>query len=212
MSLVSMPLFPVNLVKLKMRNHDKIKKYLMDNVYPQYIKDGANDTATNAYTDYVPGATKIPWMMLNKFYQDDVEEFLKHTGVNFDEGWTYKITCWYGMMHHTTSQFVHDHTGGPKTIQWSAVHYVVLDAKDTQSGTVFLNPNARMMKSVIPTKNRNHLPELYFPREQQLPVEEGDAVFFPSWLDHHTPAHTSGNLRVVVAMNIMLTFDNMEGY
>jgi uncharacterized protein (TIGR02466 family) len=210
MSLIPIPLFPVNLVKLKMRNHSKIKKYLMDTVYPQYVRDGVNDKLTNAYTDYVPGAAKVPWMMLTKFYDEDVKEFLKHTGIDFDQGWSYKITCWYGMMHNSTSQFVHDHTGGPKTIQWSAVHYVVLD--DKNSGTVFLNPNARMMKSVIPTKNRNHLPAMYYPIEEQVLVEEGDMVFFPAWLDHHTPAHTTDNLRAVVAMNIMLTFDNVEGY
>jgi len=210
MLLTPIPLFPVNLFKLKMRNHNKIKKYLMDNVYPQYIKDGINDKLTNAYTDYVPGAAKVPWMILTKFYEDDVKEFLKHTGIDFDQGWTYKITCWYGMMHNSTSQFVHDHTGGPKTIQWSAVHYIELDNEN--SGTVFLNPNARMMKNVIPTKNRNHLPTMYYPIEEQILVEEGDVVFFPAWLDHHTPLHTTGNLRIVVAMNIMLTFDNVEGY
>lgn len=210
MSLITIPLFPVNLVKLKMRNHDKIKKYLMDTIYPQYIRDGVNDILTNAYTDYVPGAAKAPWMMLSKFYEDDIQEFLEYTGINFDLGWTFKVTCWYGMMTNSTSQFPHDHTGGPKTIQWSAVHYVTLDNEN--SGTVFLNPNARMMKSVIPTKNRNELPEMYYPGEKQILVEEGDLLFFPSWIDHHTPAHTTGNLRVVVAMNVMLTFDNVEGY
>ena len=220
MSLTPVPLFPVNLVKLKMRNHKAIKQYLMDKVYPHYLKDGANGTGiTDIYTDYFlgaghpekfPGAVKAPWMMLSKFYEDDIREFLEYTGINFDKGWTFKVTCWYVMMHNSTSQFVHDHTGGPKTIQWSAVHYVVLDNEN--SGTVFLNPNAKMMKNVIPIKNKNELPEMYYPGKKQIPVEEGDLLFFPSWVDHHTPANTTGNLRVVVAMNIMLTFDNREGY
>ena len=210
MPITPVPLFPVSLFKLKIRNHDNIKKYLIDNVYPQYIKDGANDTVTNAYTDYVPGAKTIPWMMLSKFYEDDIREFLEYTGINLDKGWTFKVTCWYSMMTNSTSQFPHDHTGGPKTIQWSGVHYVTLDNEN--SGTVFLNPNSRMIKSVIPTKNRNELPEIYYPDKKQMLVEEGDVLFFPSWLDHHTPAHTTGNLRVVVAMNVMLTYDNKEGY
>jgi hypothetical protein len=210
MSITPVPLFPVNLVKMKVRNHDKIKKYLMDNVYPQYVRNGVNDTVTNAYTDYVPGAHKIPWMIVSKFYEDDIREFLEFTGIDFSKGWTFKVTCWYGMMTNSTSQFPHDHTGGPRTIQWSAVHYVTLDNEN--SGTVFLNPNARMIKSVIPTKNKNELPEMYWPDKKQMLVEEGDLLLFPSWLDHHTPAHTTGNLRVVVAMNVMLTYDNKEGY
>jgi uncharacterized protein (TIGR02466 family) len=208
--IIPVPLFSVPLHKLKVTNHNKIKKYLMDNIYPQFLKDGANDKITNAYTDYVPGAVKAPWQVLSKFYDTDIEEFLKHTGVDFAKGWTYKVTCWYGMMTNSTSQFVHDHTGGPTTIQWSAVHYVELT--DPNAGTIFVNPNARMIKSVVPTKNKNELPEIYWPVEQQALVEEGDLLIFPSWLDHHTPKHTTGNLRVVVAMNIMLHFDNVEGY
>jgi uncharacterized protein (TIGR02466 family) len=208
--IVSTPLFAVPLYKLKVTNHDKIKKYLIDNIYPQFLKNGVNDRVTNAYTDYVPGATNAPWKILSKFYDADIREFLTHTGIDFSRGWTYKVTCWYAMMTNSTSQHPHDHTGGPKTIQWSAVHYVNLD--NTDSGTVFLDPNARMIKSVFPTKDRNALPEMYYPEKKQMLVEEGDLLLFPSWLEHHTPAHTSGNLRVVVAMNIMLTYDNREGY
>ena len=209
-NITSTPLFSVPLHKLKVTNHDKIKKYLMDNIYPQFLKHGENDRVTNAYTDYVPGAANAPWMMLSRFYDNDIREFLEYTGVDFSKGWTYNVTCWYGMMTNSTSQFPHDHTGGPRTIQWSAVHYITLDNEN--SGTVFLNPNARMMKSVIPTKNKNELPEMYWPDKKQMMVEEGDLLFFPAWLDHHTPAHTTGNLRVVVAMNVMLTYDNKEGY
>lgn len=210
MSITPLPLFPVNLAKIKMRNHDKIKKYLMDNIYPHYLRDGVNDKKSNAYTDYLPGAIKAPWKMLSQFYEDDIHEFLEYTGIDFSLGWTYKVTCWYGMMNNTTAKFVHDHTGGPTTIQWSGVHYVVME--DSAPGTVFLNPNSRMMKAAIPTKNRNYLPEMYYPVEQSIVVEEGDMVFFPAWLDHHTPEHTSGGLRIVVPVNIMLHFDNVEGY
>ena len=210
MPITPMPLFAVPLAKIKFRNHDKIKKYLMDQVYPQFLKNGCNDIISNAYTDYVPGAVKAPWQILSQFYEEDIKEFLEYTGIDFSLGWTYKVTCWYGIMTNSTSQFIHDHTGGPTTIQWSGVHYVVLE--DNAAGTVFVNPNARMMKSVIPTKNRNFLPGMYYPTEQESIVEEGDLVMFPSWLDHHTPKHDTGKLRIVVAMNIMLHFDNVEGY
>lgn len=202
-------IFSVPMAKMKARNQDKIKKYLMENVYPYFEKNGPNDKITNAYTDYVPGAVKAPWKMLSKFYEDDISEFLEYTGIDFSLGWTWKSTHWYGMMHTSNSQFVHDHTGGPTTIQWSAVHYVVL--KEKTPGTVFVNPNSRMMKSVIPTKNRNYLPAMYYPTEKEILVEEGDIVFFPSWLDHHTPDHTNGDLRVVAPMNIMMKFDHIEG-
>lgn len=208
--IVNIPLFPCNLFKMKMRNHDKIKKYIVDNIIPNFEKYGENDKNSHAYTDYIPGAVTAPWSVLSKFYEEDIQNFLKETGIDFNKGWTFKVTCWYGIMKNSNSQFVHDHIGGPTNIQWSAVHYVVLD--EQSSGTVFLNPNAKLMKAVMPTKDYNEIPDIYFPVEQTVRVEEGDMVFFPSWLDHHTPSHTSGNLRAVVAMNIMIRFDNKDGY
>lgn len=202
---IEIPLFPVPLFKLKVTNHTKIKKYLMDNIYPHFLKNGVNDTAANVYTDYIPGAVKAPWAMLSKFYDKDITEFLKTTGIDFNKGWSYDLTCWYGMMTDTNNTLVHDHTGGPSNIQWSGVHYIELDTSNT-NGTIFLNPNARMMKGVVPTKDTTKLPDLYRPYDKQCTVEDGDLVLFPSWLDHRTPDY-SGALRVVVAMNIMLKLD-----
>jgi len=208
--IINIPLFPVNLFKIRMRNHKKIKNYIVNTVVPNFEKHGPNDKNSKAYTDYVPGAIDAPWKILSTFYDEDIQDFLKKTGVNFDKGWTYKVTCWYGLMTNSTTQFVHDHIGGPTTIQWSGVHYVVLDEKS--SGTIFLNPNSKLMKAVMPTKNYNEIPEIYFPVEQGVIVEEGDMVFFPSWLEHHTPSHTTDSLRAVVALNIMLRYDNKDGY
>jgi len=209
-SVTNMPLFPVPVFKFKASNHDKIKKYMLDNVYPQFLKNGVNDKLAQAYTDYVPGATKVPWQILEKFYYEDIKQFLEHTGIDFGQGWQFKIRCWYALMTNTTAQFVHDHTGGPTTIQWSMVHYVKVDNPET-AGTVFVNPNSRMIKGVTPTKNRNLLPEIYMPPPVSAVVEEGDIVAFPSWLDHHTPAHTDGSLRIVVPINVMLSVDDGQG-
>jgi Putative 2OG-Fe(II) oxygenase len=201
MDIDSIPIFTTNVFKFKASNHDKIKKYLMDNVYQNFLNEPANDVLANIYTDYCPGAVKVPWAMLSKFYEVDVKKFLESTGVDFNDGWTFKFTCWYGFTTNTTSEFVHDHTGGPKTIQWSAVHYVVLD---DAYGTIFCDPCARQKKSVIPTKNKNYVPSIYYPNKQMPTVEESDVIVFPSWVEHHTPRHETGTLRVVVAMNIML--------
>lgn len=210
MTVIDMPLFAVPVFKFKATNHETIKKYMIDHVYPHFVKNGVNDKAAQAYTDYVPGAVKVPWNMLEKFYYDDVQNFLEHTGIDFSLGWKFKIRCWYALMTNTSSQFVHDHTGGPKTIQWSMVHYVKVDNPDS-AGTVFMNPNIRMIKSVTPTKNRNLLPEMYLPPPVSPVVSEGDVVVFPSWLDHHTPAHTDGSLRIVVPLNVMLSIDDGNG-
>jgi len=44
----------------------------------------------------------------------------------------------------------------------------------------------------------------------QIPVQEGDILFFPSWLDHTAPQHTSGNLRITNAVNVMMRLKNHD--
>jgi hypothetical protein len=202
MDIDNIPIFTTNIFKFKVSNHDKIKKYLMDNVYPRFLKDPVTDPLSNMYTDYCPGAAKVPWAMLSKFYEDDIKTFLESTGLDFSQSWSFNFACWYGFTTHSIAEFVHDHTGGPATIQWSGVHYVVLD--EGAHGTIFCDPCARLKKSVSPTKNKHYLPAMYYPSKQTPSVSEGDMVIFPSWVDHHTPRHETGKLRVVVAMNIML--------
>jgi hypothetical protein len=201
-------LFPVKIFKTKCLNQDKIKKYLMDNVYPDFVKKGPNDLTQNTYTDYIDGATFVHWPRLYALYESSIKELLQQIGFQTAD-WQVTATGWYNFTTNSTRMFVHDHTGGPSTIQFAVVHYVNLE--NNSQGTVFQNPWAKNMKMTTPTKDLKLIPD-YFLKFNDCPVvEEGDMVLFPSWLDHSVPLHTNGSLRVTTALNIVLRVDNSDG-
>jgi hypothetical protein len=208
----TVPLFPVNIYKIKVTEHEKIKKYLIDNVHPHFEKYGPNDAIQNTLTDYgfTGGAAYVHWPFLLECYRPDIMKILGKIGFNFNSHpWQVKIKGWYNMCTSNTAAFVHDHAGGPTTIQFSAIHYVKLGQDN--NATVFNNPNGKYIKSTTPTKNFDYLPE-YFCEFQRMPeVEEGDLILFPSWMDHYAPHYTAGNLRITTALNIMMRVDNGDG-
>jgi hypothetical protein len=206
----SIDIFPIKIVKSQVENHSKIKDFLLKNVEDDYKNKGVNDLNSNTYTDYIPGATKVFWPFLYKLYRPTIISMLEH--LDIIKGGRYfdlKMRGWYNFTNHTTSKFLHDHTGGPTTINFSCVHYVNVESK--MPGTVFQNPNVKMIKSTTPTKNFSVMSD-YFNNYWYTPeVSEGDIIMFPSWLDHFIPPHTDGSLRVTTALNIMLRLDQDEG-
>jgi hypothetical protein len=208
----TIPLFPVQVYKIKLANHDKIKKHLMDNVYPYFEKHGPNDPIQNTLTDYghMKEAAYCHWPSLLDWYKPDVHAILNEMGFNFKRfPWQVRMKGWYNFCNTNTSAFVHDHAGGPSTIQFSAVHYVHMG--DQSNATVFNNPNSKLIKATTPTKNFDYLPH-YFSDFMRMPVvEEGDLVLFPSWLDHYAPYKSDGGLRVTTALNIMMRVDDGDG-
>lgn len=202
-------LFQTDVYKTQATHHSMIKKYMMDTVYPHFLKNGPNDVMQNQYTDYMPGAVSWNWQYIASLYKKDIAKMLEAIGFNLQLPWQILIRPWYNFTTYNTKEFVHDHTGGPSTINFAAVHYVHFD--DTCEGTVFLNPNGKEIKASLPTKNRDYLPRYFLEYKRSIPTSEGDLVMFPSWLDHHVPPHTSNSLRVVIAMNIMLRIDDMDG-
>lgn len=203
------PLYSIDIFKTKVENHDKIKDFIMTKIYPDYVKKGPNDIVQNTYSDYIDGATYCHWDFLIPHYMPAIKRMLSSIGVNFNHPWTIKVKPWYVLTTETSTEFVHDHMGGSSTIQFGAVHYVVLD--EDAKGTVFVNPLEKLMKAVTPTKDQTFLPPYFIAHKTCPVVEEGDFVMFPAWLDHHTPKHQNGKLRAVIAMNIMLSIPDRDG-
>lgn len=202
-------LFPVKVFRTTCEHHNHIKKYMMDNVYEKFLEHGPNDEFQQTYTDYVEGATFIHWPYLYKLYEPTIYKLLQEIGFRSVHSCKVSMTGWYNFTTHTTRQFIHDHMGGPSTIQFSAVHYVCLSK--TSAGTIYHNPYTKFMKATTPTKNIDLIPK-YFTNFNLCPtVNEGDIVIFPSWLDHCIPPHLDGSLRVTNALNICLRLDNSDG-
>lgn len=195
------PLFEVPLYKLKASNHHKIKKWMMDNVYPEYTKTGVNDIDRNLYSSYFPGAPKLNQKEFTDLYAQDIESFLDKAGYSKLLPWERKFNFWYNLSFKGSYQEVHDHLGGPTPISYAAIHYVVFD-KNEHSSTVFYNPLESILKTLQPTAKEKLLPTDFQSLQGALNVEEGDLIIFPSYVPHSVMTQVSERLRITVAFNI----------
>lgn len=201
--------FPFYIFKMKATRHQEIKDYLMKHVYPKFQEVGPNGGLQKVYTDYLPGTgAMIHWPYIYDRYQLDVQALLKEAGFNMSQPWDIKLKGWYNFTTNNDKEWVHDHMGGATNISYAMTHFVHIE--DNNDGTIFLNPNYKMIRAAMPTKNINYLPASMFNDRYQVKAEEGDIVMFPSWLDHTAPAHTSGKLRIVNAVNIMMKLTNQD--
>lgn len=205
-----MDLFSIKLIKKQIKHQELIKNYIEKNVCPYYEKYGPNDKDLGNYTDYVEGAISVDWRELLFYYKDVINENLIEYGVDYNLPWQIKTTAWYNISNHIKKIFPHTHTGGPRNIQFSMVHYVSLP--ETAESTIFVNPNLDRIKSTIPTKDLSYMPDCYKDFEIRTGAVEGDSVFFPSWLEHYSPLYQGSKNRITVAMNIMIWLnDEREG-
>lgn len=206
-------LFPIPVYKVKCQQHEEIKDYLYKHVKPKFDQDGPNGGKQTIFTDYLPGSgAMIYWPFILEKYKEDVHPILEEIGYDLSLDWQIKMKGWYNFTNYNEEEWVHDHTGGASNINYSFVHYIEVDGQD--NGTIFLNPNYKMIRATAPTKNTNYLPYSFFEDRVQIEIEEGDILFFPSWLDHTAPEHTSGNLRVTNAVNLMMrmTKNDEDGF
>lgn len=211
MSLEKINIFPTFIYKKVAKNHEQIKDHLVKHVYPHFYKHGPNGKSQTIYTDYLPGNTAlINWSYIYNLYLPDVTDILKEIGFNLDHNWKINFKGWYNITTHNEEMWIHNHLGGPYTISWSFVHYLDLD-DSMSNGTIFLNPLAKEIRATCPTKNLNGLPEFYTIDNFQPHVNEGDILFFPSWLDHTAPVHVSNKLRATIAVNLNVVLHDGKG-
>ena len=206
-------LFPLHIYKFKTDKHKEIKDYLIKHVSPKFEDIGPNGGLQSIYTDYLPNSgAMIHWPYILDRYYPDVKKVLAKIGFKQIDQWNIRMKGWYNFTSNNSKEWIHDHVGGASNINYSFVHYVQID--NDKDGTIFINPNYKLIRSIMPTKNINYLPESFFEDRIQIKVEEGDILFFPSCLDHTAPKHTSNKLRITTAVNVMMRINenDEDGY
>jgi hypothetical protein len=198
MMLLRNGMFDVPIYTAKATNQKLVKEYFADTIIPNLPKS-PNAEQLNLYSDYFPGADKLDDEFL-KFYNTDIEKFHLKAGFNKNISWNKRVHAWYNVGSKGQMQEEHDHMGGYPSCIYSAIHYVIYD-KDEHTPTVFKNPLYAFYGNSHMTKNSNNLP--YDWKRLHIPqVQEGDLIFFPSFVPHSVSAQTSEKLRATVALNL----------
>jgi len=198
--IIKSAMFNVPMYKFKARNHKLIKEYFQDELIAN-LPPKPNVDNLKLYSDYFGGIKTLDRSFYD-LYQDDLQAFHIKAGFNTKINWANKIHAWYNIGYEGHMQEEHDHIGGfPSTI-FSAIHYVVFD-KNEHTPTQFLNPlHSIFWGATQNTFFSKDLPSDWQNRTLVPDVEEGDMIFFPSFVRHSVPMQTSSMLRATVALNI----------
>lgn len=198
-------IFPVNVFVKKANKHNEIKDYIDNKIMPSYEEHGknSNTAACNVYSDYFDGAPRIDQNLLNTLYREDINEFLYYAKFDPNVRWKINSVYWYSITGKGGWQEQHDHVGAPNITNFSAVHYVKLDPE--HAPVRFHNPQEQIIRATLPSSDTNENPFMFQNVWALPPVEEGDLIFFPSYLKHDVPIQTSEKTRISIAMNLGIT-------
>ena len=195
------PIFDIPIFVTKARNHTKIKNWIMDNVYPSYEEYGSNsDTLANVYSDYFPGAVQTDQKLMMELYQEDFNTLFQFLQFPKHE-WTVKPYFWYNFTKKDGYQEQHCHITGPVPVVFSAIHYIKFDPSQHRAAS-FLHPQEQLIRSTYPSENMDIVPDYFKHLSRNPNVEEGDIIFFPSWLKHIVEKQQSDELRISMAINV----------
>lgn len=197
--IIKSTMFGVPMYKFKARNHKIIKEYF-DSLIAD-LPPKPNVSNLKLYSDYFPGIKKLDQDFYD-LYNDDLKAFHIKAGFNTKINWASKMHAWYNIGYEGHSQEEHDHLGGYPSTIFSAIHYVVFD-KNEHTATQFLNPlHTLFWGATQNTLFSDNLPNDWQNRLFRPDVEEGDIIFFPSFVRHSVPTQHSPMLRATVALNI----------
>jgi hypothetical protein len=194
--------FEIPFYQTKLSNHKEIKKRFMDEIMPSIENTGPNNIGLNLYSNYFEGLGPLSadWA---DFYSQTILNFLKKAGFNQNKKWVTDVDLWYNVGIEGSHQEEHDHMGGFPGVAYSAIHYLIYDPS-VHEPTIFYNPiHHTYLRNMHPC-NGEDMPTDWKKGYFSPTVEEGDIIFFPSYLRHSVPYQRSNVVRATMAMNLTI--------
>lgn len=178
----------------------EVDKWMEDNVLSGY--DGCSTSPdSNVYSDYFPGAPKVDQEKFRKLYLDNITNLFNFIGIDTKRQWNMNTKFWYNITEQGGWQEQHDHISSPFPIQFSGIHFLKFN-KEHHEATLFRNPQTDIIRAMMPTGDWSTLPPYFTGLTGQPPVEQGEILFFPSYLKHGFPVQKSSERRITIAFNI----------
>lgn len=131
-------------------------------------------------------------------YQYVIQDFLNAIQVNKDLLTEYTIdNIWYNVYKKDVYQEKHSHFPH----HFSMIHYVEFDPREHPT-TKFFNPSilsTHFLQDQIPDRMTQQTKEFD-------DIEEGDIIFFPSFVEHLVKPNKSNKRRITISLNLSLHF------
>lgn len=113
---------------------------------------------------------------------------------------------WYNVYHENQGQELHDHLAGPSEVNdyWSGIYY-----NKNASPTTFHNTHKYMKTCAPPLIRDDSMMHRYYYDMYEPPVEDGDVILFPPWVNHEVvPDPNQNKMRLTFSFNLRYTSDN----
>ena len=192
-------LFPITIFRSKVLENEKIKEICLPFVEEEYEKEPSTFTGyqdSDVFTTFDKDFD-FPWEEVLNQFVPNIEEMCGEYGIKGQVGIN---TAWFNAFKSGQFHSTHDHLPS----SFSAVYYLKYDP-EIHTPTIYLNPYRQVSLFTAPDRDRD--PSVSPPMWtglSALPVEEGDLVIFPGFLEHKVPRQTSNELRVTLSFNFNL--------
>lgn len=177
-----MLLFGVPIFKFKCKNHNEIKELVCGNLESYSTPKPWDCTVQSSFLK------KLDWLENSKYlYTSDVKKLaLQYDADTVD----YRVNdIWINVYKKNHFQEYHNHCPS----DFSAIHFVQFD--EEHAGPIFKDPNEALSTYNSYMRFKNSI-------EYQVPVEEGDIIFFPSFLEHKVPKNKTDSKRITISFNL----------
>ena len=190
-------LFPVEVFKIFLHNHEEINDAILNELYR--TTEYNEYTNTKNYENLAIKPTEVPsvqYILLRAIAI--IEKLTKQTYQIDADGW------WFNIMKAGNSINVHSHSPGPV---WSGVYYVTAPKG---SGKICFTQNRTHIKES--QKTRENKKTYYYKyighNFQEVPYtpEPGMMLIYPSWLDHRVSMHSVPTERIAISFNLKYPF------
>ena len=188
-------LFPVEVFKIFLHNHEEINNSILEQLYSTSEYNAY--TTTKKYENLAIKPTEVPsvqYVLLRAIAI--IEKLTKQTYQIDADGW------WFNIMKAGNSINVHSHSPGPV---WSGVYYVTAPKG---SGKICFTQNRTHIKESPKTKEDTYYYKYIGHNFQEVPYtpEPGMMLIYPSWLDHRVSMHSVPTDRIAISFNLKYPF------
>ena len=188
-------LFGVPVVKTRIAETEQLKQQFLPQMLRRYEERGYEKPVLwetdRVHTSYEAERQDhvIPFMeTMPEPYAKLIREFVHADRID--------LQLWHNV-YWKEEEFQERHHHIP--CHFSFIHFLSFD-KHEHKPPLFYDP-ARMIKAYC---RLEALPRDFWEERVQVPVEEGDVIVFPSYLEHYVPPGQYTKPRVTVSMNVTL--------
>ena len=190
MKMEPMRLFTIPVAKLWVPETEALKRQFLPEILRRYeaqeYKKPHIWETDRVHTSFAAGEAEQVVAPLPAAYDKVLRQFIRTDRFRVR---LWHSVCWTGREYEQQHHHVPSHL--------TLVHFLSFD-KAQHAPPIFYDP-ARAIKAYC---KREAIPTEFWSEAESLEVHEGDALVFPSYLEHRVPPGTYAKPRVTVSMNV----------